>query len=192
MRTIWKGLCVRLWHRSSLTVRTSTSSAVLFRCTILMMIGRHCCIGWSSWGLDMPYRALHLPCCCLGWVGLNASSNRRVVATSRSRATFDIRCHSLSYNTLAKIAVSLEDFFGRDVGTILEEAGVVENRLKILGNLTMSVWPKRMRPSDLTSHITSLYAIKEATASIAKKLSSMLAVFVFGYKMFGVMTVAKL
>lgn len=65
MRTIWKGLHIRLRHSLSLTASTSASSAVLFRCAILMMIGRHGCIRRSSWGLDMSYRALHLPCCCL-------------------------------------------------------------------------------------------------------------------------------
>jgi hypothetical protein len=40
--------------------------------------------------------------------------------------------------------------------------------------------------------MTSLYVIREATASIAKKLSSILAVFELGYRIFGVMTVARL
>lgn len=141
MRTIWKRFCIRLWHRLSLTTSTSTSSAVLFWCAILMVIGWHCGISWPSWCLDMSYGTLHLPCCCLRWISLNASSDRCVVATSRSRAAFNIWCHSLSDNTLSKVTISLQNLLGCDVGAVLEEAGVVENRLKILGNLLMSVLP---------------------------------------------------
>lgn len=140
MRTVWKGLRIGLWHSLSLTASTSTSSAVLFWCTILaMMIGRHCCIRWPSWRLDMSYRALHLPCCCLGRIGFNASSDGCVVATGRAGAVFDTWRYSLSDNTLAKVTISLENLFGRDIGTVLEETSIVENQLKILGNLFLSV-----------------------------------------------------
>ena len=74
------------------------------------------------------------------------------------------------------VAVSFEDFFGGDVGGVVEEGGVVEDGLEVLGyllivELAQHVFEARMR-CERTSHISSLYSISEWTTSMARKLSS--------------------
>jgi len=100
------------------------------------------------------------------------------------------------------VAVAFEDFFGGDVGGVVEEGGVAEDGLEVFGDLLgggMSVGVGGGRGDGrqgwgwLTSHIWSLYSMRVLTASMPRKLSSETTLLVsWSLRMLGLMTVARL
>lgn len=146
----------------------------------------------------MTNRALHLPSGILRGVGLNTSRGwsariPMIVDGKSIRASIGPCGKAASRN----VTISLQDVFGGYFRVLLEEGGITQNSLQVLRNLTeYRVNIKISRVGEeygvLTSHIVSLYVISALTASMARKLSSTVPFLVFGYRMLGDMTVARL
>lgn len=74
--------------------------------------------------VDVPHRTLHLPCCSLRRIGVNTRGNRRVISFRRTRTHrngFRDCRGSLGHRKFAQGPITLQDFFGSDFSTAVEE-----------------------------------------------------------------------
>lgn len=146
--------------------------------------------------LNVADRALHLRCRVLGNIRFDASRSGRVLPPAGAcyRHGFAAIARFLRATSSGNVSISLQNLLRSDLRVFFEETGVVKDWLEILGYLRKvnTCELKKRFYTLLTSDKVSLYAISALTASIERKLSSTVLFFALGYRIFGVMTVARL
>ena len=89
---------------------------------------------------------------------------------------------------------SLENFFGSKICIAFEQSRIIQIRKNILRNLSivLDIIQRHGSESVLTSHMLSLFSIKQSIASTARKLLSNSGALLLEYSILGAMTVARL
>lgn len=134
MRSVWELLLsIRLRRPTHRLLAGSTGASV----TVVALLTLLRCM-FRTRSLNMTDGTLHLPSGSLGRIRLNSCGRGSIVTASRACATgghLPALNDLLRKASLAKVTIPLKDLFRGNVGVIFEEAGIIEDGLKIFRDL---------------------------------------------------------